>query len=481
MRFPRLIFANEIPPVSSESEVIADLKLDLIFPTEVSDYLLLKPDAETLLARREMFSALLSDAESGARLEKCAELLGEAEELYKALTAAQSEYTAAYVFPSLMLKVAEFYDSAEALSSYGGLFERFCGTVSALKGREGFSDAVNGARGIKDKLAPCRSLVIKTDGSASTVSASREGGMAEALRGCARELGIPLKERPLSAFVLQKGIAEALGKVYPEALGEAAAFLNSNRTLVTGEIFDYLPEIRFVLGVLEFTKKATDAGIPYSFPTLSEKRGIDLKNVYDVTLLKKEGTTIIPNDVAFDEAEPFFYLTGANGGGKTTYIRAVGGAMLMFLAGMPVFCEGGSASLLSAVFTHFPKDERFEGTGRFLDEKRRVDSILAKQDGNALVLLNETFSTTGEEKAIEQTDILAKLLYRSGCFGLYITHQHDVTEKEIPFLGVTVDEADSNRRTYKIEKRRLPPRSFAKDILEKYGLDKKALRERFGV
>ena len=79
MRFPRLIFANEIPPVSSESEVIADLKLDLIFPTEVSDYLLLKPDAETLLARREMFSALLSDAESGARLEKCAELLGEAE------------------------------------------------------------------------------------------------------------------------------------------------------------------------------------------------------------------------------------------------------------------------------------------------------------------------------------------------------------------------------------------------------------------
>jgi DNA mismatch repair ATPase MutS len=151
----------------------------------------------------------------------------------------------------------------------------------------------------------------------------------------------------------------------------------------------------------------------------------------------------------------------------------------MFLAGAPVFCEGGRASVLSAVYAHFPRDERFEGTGRFLDEKNRVDAILAAQDGNALVLLNETFATTGEEKAVTETDILAKTLLRSGNFGLYITHQHDVAEAEIPFLGVTVDELDSNRRTYKIEKRRLPPRSFAKDILGKYGLDRETLMKRF--
>jgi DNA mismatch repair ATPase MutS len=151
----------------------------------------------------------------------------------------------------------------------------------------------------------------------------------------------------------------------------------------------------------------------------------------------------------------------------------------MFLAGCPVFCESGSASLISAVFTHFPRDERFEGTGRFLDEKNRVDAMLSRLDGNCLVLLNETFATTGEEKAIEQTGILADTLYTSGNFGLYITHQHGVSKTEIPFLGVTVDENDSNRRTYKIEKRRLPPRSFAKDILQKYSLDKASLENRF--
>jgi hypothetical protein len=56
---------------------------------------------------------------------------------------------------------------------------------------------------------------------------------------------------------------------------------------------------------------------------------------------------------------------------------------------------------------------------------------------------------------------------------------HGVSKTEIPFLGVTVDEQNSNRRTYKIEKRRLPPKSFARDILEKYRLDKESLKNRF--
>ena len=481
MAFPRLLFVNKKTDVSSDASVISDLKLDLIFPTEVSNYLLLAPEKEALLARREMFSALLSDPEAEEKLTRLTALLTETEELYRALTTAVSEKTSAFVFVSLVVKLSLFCEEAKGFCGYGMLFERFTQVFEQISGKAEFISATAEAKALKERLAAISSITVKTDGESAVISAGDDGGITTALRKCAEELEIPLVEKPYTSLVLQKGIAEAMGTVYPEELSAAAEFLGKYRSLVTGEIFDYIPELKFVLGIVSFTKKAAEIGLPYCFPELSGEKKIALKNVYDITLLKKEGTDIIPNDVDFSTAEPFFYLTGANGGGKTTYIRTVGGAMLLFLAGAPVFCEGGEASLMSALYTHFPRDERFEGTGRFLDEKKRVDAILEKQDGNALILLNETFSTTGEEKAIEQTDILARQLNRSGNFGLYITHQHDVTENEIPFLGVTVDENDSNRRTYKIEKRRLPPRSFAKDILEKYALDRASLKARFGV
>ena len=134
------------------------------------------------------------------------------------------------------------------------------------------------------------------------------------------------------------------------------------------------------------------------------------------------------------------------------------------------------------VHTHFPKDERFEGSGRFADEQKRVDVILnacqnSEGHGNSLILLNETYSTTNEEKATVCTSELARNLYKSGNLGLYITHQHGVDEAVVPFLGVMVDELDKNRRTYRIERRRLKNRSFAADILAKYGITEEGLTQ----
>ena len=481
MAFPRLIFENKIPPQVCSDEVVTDLKLDLLFPEDVSCFLTLRPEKQTLLLRREAFAALLADEDSSALLSSLTSCLEKAKELYSAMTAAQSEYAAAYAFVFLMNTVSEFSYAASKTGAYGRLFARFAEHFAAYCKREDFITASGEAAELCSELRAVSSLNVRIAGDNAKVLAPTEKTVADALRDCARELEIPIKDRSAVSFALTKTVADALGKVYPEIFGKAVTYTLKYRTLVSGEIFDYLPELKFLSGVVSFTREAEKAGIPYCFPELCEEKKISLTGVYDVTLIRKDGSPIVPNDVSFNEVEPFFYLTGANGGGKTTYLRAVGGAMLLFLAGAPVFCRSGEASLLSAVYTHFPRDERFEGTGRFLDEKNRVDEMLEKQDGNSLILLNETFATTGEEKAIKQTAILAHELYRSGNFGLYITHQHALNESEIPFLGVTVDENDRNRRTYRIEKRRLPPRSFARDILEKYQLDKSSLEKRFGA
>ena len=481
MTYPPLLFSEKRTLPVSPAETVTDLKLDLLLPEEVTRFLLLKSEKETLLARREMFESLLKDETALQKISGIKDALGRASVLYKAHNTTLSDKAAAYIFVHLFGEFAVFCRRASQMAGYGSLADRFAKVFRDICETQAFIDAETEHSAVLSVIDETATLVLKVEGENTKVARESEKSIADELRACAMELDVPLRKKENPPIIIQKDIAEAAGKLYPEQFAKAEQFADNYRTVISGEIFGYLEELTFIHGILKFTLKAKSKGIPYSFPTLSDKKHIEFKNVYDITLLKKEGTVIVPNDVSFTEAEPFYYLTGANGGGKTTYIRTVGVAVLLFLAGAPVFCDGGEGGLLDGVFTHFPRDERFEGSGRFFDEKKRVDAILEKENGNSLVLLNETFATTGEEKAVECTCELARRLYKSGSFGLYITHQHDVSENEIPFLGVMIDEADRNRRTYRIEKRRLPPRSFARDILEKYGLTKLGLRQKFGL
>lgn len=481
MIYKSLIFASEPTERVMSKDVITDLKLDLILPSDVTDVFLYKPDGETLNLRRELFQHLLGRENAAEELDGVLKSLSVARELYTALNRAVSEPQSSFIFVFLFSALSEFCKKATVIKGAGALYRRFTDTLTELSVSEAFKNAENEAEDLTETLSKISQVVISTEGESSKVYRESESCISESLKACAAELGITLtakKEKPLP---LQKGIAEALEKLYPDEFSKAKEFYGNYRMLVQGDLFDYENELKFILGVLKFTETAAARGIPYSFPSVSDKKEIDFKNVYDVTLLKKEGTEIVPNDVSFNEKEPFFYLTGANGGGKTTYLRALGISVLFFLAGAPVFCDGGQATLLSSVFTHFPRDERFEGSGRFVDEVNRVNEILEKKDERSLILLNETYSTTGEEKAVAYTEELAKTLHSSGAFGVYITHQHSVSEEEIPFLSVVVDESDSNRRTYKIEKRRTESLSFAKDILKKHGLTGEALKKRFGI
>ncbi len=481
MIYKSLLYADSVPDRSIKPDVISDLKLDMVLPSEVTDILLYKPDRESLYLRRELFEKLLSDPSSEGALSEILDSLSYARELYRALNLAVCMQSSAYIFVFLFDEVVKFCGKVTLLKKAGFLYQRFSDTFKAFSESEKFKAAEEELKSLLPELSVIKEVILSNEGENTKVLKSTGNCISESLRRCAKELGIPLSEKAEEPVQFQKNVSEAIAKMYPSQFERSLKFYDNYRTLLQGEIFGYTSEIEFVLGMIRFIRRANEQGIPYSFPAVSEKKEIELKNVYDITLLKKEGTHIVPNDVCFNEKEPFFYLTGANGGGKTTYIRAVGTAVIFFLNGAPVFCEGGRCGLFSSVYTHFPRDERFEGSGRFVDEEKRVNEILSADDGNSLILLNETFSTTGEEKAVKCTEELAEKLYKSGSFGVYITHQHSIDEQKIPFLSVVVDESDSNRRTYKIEKRRTESFSFAKDILKKYGLTGQALKERFGL
>lgn len=471
-----LLFTDLNTEYSSGADTPIDLKLDMLLPEGTAELFRIKPTEKGLLLRREFFSDILADRESSvARFEKALSLLAHAEEAKQALEGAVCDNAKYYIFVEYAARMSEIYRVFAEKAELGELYDGFCSYFSEAISSPEFGALNNKLNDILESRERIGFLDLNAENEKIKVSRENPASMREKLRLCLEAYGIPMPDSENKFIPLQKSIVDAAAALYPAEFADFAEFYRVYGDFFDDSVFKTALEFRLAVGIIRLVEKAERAGVPYCFPQLSEAKKIKLYDVYDIALLLKGDVKIVPNDGIFTADEPFFYLTGANGGGKTTYLRALGNAVLSFLFGAPVFCRGGECCLLDAVHTHFPKDERFEGSGRFADEQKRVDEILSLCDngegrGNSLVLLNETYSTTNEEKATVCTSLLARKLHASGNFGLYITHQHGVDETVVPFLGVLVDEQDKNRRTYRIERRRLKNRSFAADILAKYGI-----------
>lgn len=198
-------------------------------------------------------------------------------------------------------------------------------------------------------------------------------------------------------------------------------------------------------------------------------------------MISKGVSDIVPNDVDFDEKTPFFFLTGANGGGKTTYLRALGVNLLLFLNGCPVFAERAEMYPFRTLAVHFPKDERFTDTGRLADEQKRAEKMLENAGPDSVMLFNETFSGTDDKLGVELTLVAAGKMREKAVFGLFVTHFHEVSEHGYPMLHAVVENTpeEQNKRVYRIVRADKKTSSFAEDILKKYSLDRRSLSERY--
>lgn len=282
-------------------------------------------------------------------------------------------------------------------------------------------------------------------------------------------------------------VIDAYCIVYPDVPDRARRMVEDYGSLLeeeyrTADVLLYRQEIQFCREAALYTRRMREAGYPMCLPEVAGERCIRLRDLRDISLAARElrGEAVVPNDVTMTgrDRSHFFYVTGANGGGKTTYLRALGIAVLFFLTGCPVSAASGEIWPFCRLCTHFPSPENFEDTGRFVDEVRRAEEIRALADEDTVALFNETFSGTDEQKSEDYSRRLAEDMYAAGVFGLYVTHIHSLTHGAIPTLAAVIDEEDNNRRTWKIRRIDGTDSSFAGDILKKYRLTEEGLAER---
>ena len=458
--------------------LFSDLQLDKILSTQAIAVLQHPCGPKEIVRRHELF-VLLDQDEPYARMEKALSVLLATERALPLLMDTKipldkyhryAEVLASYInaceglasmhdLGGLLADVSDYYSSDEKKSLLANMKE------SAHKIKKWLQNMNTGFLSFSDKhwLTPDCGAISEFDG----VSA------------CAAHLGLAIPQKKLKNTRINPSLSDAVCRLYANEVAQIEREMAKYADIDFYEPTAYIPEIKFFLEMQDLRRRATKIGVPHCISRIASIPQYVAKDLCDVSLLAKNCENIVPNDADFTEQEPFCFLLGANGGGKTTYLRALGINLILFLAGCPVFAREADIYPFDVVLSHFPKDERFDNSGRLDEEKKRTEDMLKEaQSKAAFLFFNETFSGTDDKRGFDLLTDTAAKMRENNHFGLYVTHFHEVITLEYPVLSSEVDLADANKRTFRIVKAKGSASSYAADILKKYRLDKESLAAR---
>lgn len=482
MAYPSLLFL-ENPVGTVSSALCEDLCLGQALPSIARETHLGDPCGEADLSARQDLFARLEDDAVFAQLSQLRRLTGElcrTDDLYRH-AACETERRLLYV--ALCRGLVDFSHACADCTVGGAYFDRLSQYFAQQLASSRFVSMEEDLSRLVPQLSAHRRFTVShAPGERENPRVDLSSQVGETflsrLVTCASHMEVTLPDSTLAKSP-DAAILTSLGDLSPDMRISLDAFFDKHKNMYIDSILEYDSQLAFYADLHALCARVRAAGIPMCYPEITQEKQIKLNEAYDISLLFRSVTDIVPNDVTLTEAEPFFFVTGANGGGKTTFLRTVGISSFLCTLGSPVPCRSAQITCLHGVFTHFPSDERFDEDGRFADENRRVEEIFRLCDGNSLLLLNETFSTTTPETAAVSTSALAHRVAESTNFGLYVTHLHAVDSTGLPGLHAEVALDDSNRRTFKIRRTGQSGNSLAADILKKYRLDREQLAIRF--
>jgi DNA mismatch repair ATPase MutS len=268
--------------------------------------------------------------------------------------------------------------------------------------------------------------------------------------------------------------ARALAAIKDEGINLVAnALAQSNEHIL--HFFTLLrTELSFYIGCLNLHEQLLQIEEPLSFPEavgLSERKYF-FKELFDVCLALKVKQKIVGNDLnALDNN--LVIITGANQGGKSTFLRSVGIAQLMMQSGMFVPAENLSANICCAMFTHFKREEDNEmKSGKFDEELSRMNEIVEHILPHSMFLFNESFAATNEREGSEIARQIVSALLEKNLRIFFVTHLYEFAHsfynnmnKKAVFLRA--ERQSDASRTFKLAAGEPLPTSYGADVYYK--------------
>jgi hypothetical protein len=291
---------------------------------------------------------------------------------------------------------------------------------------------------------------------------------------------LPGRNRAAYSFTIpdrDEAGARALSALTSRAVNDTANSVAQSADHVKGFFLLLRDELAFYLGCLNLRMRLIDRGqtVCYPVPAAGTDR-LDARGLYDASLALTLDGPVTGNDVAAD-GRRLVMITGANQGGKSTLLRAVGQAQLMLQAGMFVPAAELTGSVCTGVFTHYKREE--DATmerGKLDEELDRMSVITDRIRPGGLLLCNESFASTNEREGSQIAREIIRAMTEAGIRIVFVTHLYDLAESihergDIKVLFLRAQRESDGSRTYRLPAGAPLPTSYGEDIyLETFGV-----------
>lgn len=267
----------------------------------------------------------------------------------------------------------------------------------------------------------------------------------------------PIPPSSFSVHPRDESGVRALSELQNRAIAIAADALGRSAHHIR-DFFGMLQvECSFYIGCLNLYEKLEKLREPIATPATApsgEKR-LAFRGLYDVCLALNRHGQVVGNDVNA-EGKDLIVVTGANRGGKSTFLRSIGLAQLMMQCGMFVPAEAFYASLGDGLFTHFQREEDVAmESGKFDEELTRMSAIVDHLGRHPIILLNESLAATNEHEGSEIASQIVTALLEKSARMVFVTHLFEFAstvhgKKMNNVMFLRADRRADGSRTFKL-------------------------------
>ncbi|KZC22668.1 DNA mismatch repair protein MutS [Rhodanobacter sp. FW510-R12] len=249
--------------------------------------------------------------------------------------------------------------------------------------------------------------------------------------------------------------AQALSELRNRGINEVANALAQAMDHILGFFEMLRAELAFYVGCVNLHAKLTALGVTNCFPQVAGTRRLQFRGLCDASLALSMGRSVVGNALDADDKQ-LAIVTGANQGGKSSFLRSVGLAQLMMQSGMFVAAESFAGELCAGLFTHAKREEDATlRSGKFDEELRRLSAIVDRLRPGAVVLFNESFASTNELEGSEIARQVVGALLERGIKVFFVTHLYTFARGLFDHppdgaIFLRAERLDDGRRTFRI-------------------------------